>query len=63
MFDVTKLKAFADNRLNVYKMTISLLDRVKNTVGLGKNAGYPAFIPFPTVFSSVFFQRLKVGIV
>ena len=33
--DMTKLKALADDKLNVAKMTISLYDRVKNTVGKG----------------------------
>ena len=31
--DVTKLKAFQDDRLNVAKMRISLFDRAENTVG------------------------------
>ena len=30
---LTKLKAFADEKLNVAKMTISLFDRVENTLG------------------------------
>ena len=36
----TKFKAFADNKLNVAKMMISLFDRVENIVGKGENAGY-----------------------
>ena len=36
-------------------MTISVLDRVENTVGKGKNAGFPAFYPFSTVFFKAFF--------
>ena len=51
----TRLKAFADGKLNVARMTISLYDRVENTVGKGENAGLPAFSPFPTVFSKAFF--------
>ena len=39
ILDVTKLKAFADAKLNFDKITISLLDRVENTVGKGENAG------------------------
>ena len=31
-FDRTRLKAFTDNKLNVAKMTISLCDRVENTM-------------------------------
>ena len=40
ILDVTKLNAFADEKLIVAKMTISLFDRRENTVGKGKNAGY-----------------------
>ena len=51
--DMTKLKAFADQKLNVAEITISLFDRVENTVGKGKNAGYQHFIRFPQCFQSV----------
>ena len=64
ILDVTKLKAFADNKLNVAKMTICLFDRVENIVGKGENTGYQHFLFFPQCFpksSSV--GLLKVGIV
>ena len=48
---MTKLKAFADEKLNVAKMTISLFRRVESTVG-------KAFSPFPKVFSKAFFFRV-----
>ena len=44
-------------------MTISLFDRVENTVGKGENAGYQHFLLFPLCFlqpSSL--GPLKVGI-
>ena len=44
---MTKLKAFADDNLNIAKMTISLFDWVENTVGKGENAGYKNFLLFP----------------
>ena len=47
VLDRTKLKAFTDIRLKVAKMTISLFDRVGNTVGKGENAGYQHFLLFP----------------
>ena len=47
--DLTKLKEFADQKLNVAKM-ISLLDRFENTVIKGENAGYQQFLPFPRCF-------------
>ena len=48
---MTKLKAFADDKLNVAKMMISLLDRVENTVGIGENAGHQHFLRFLQQFS------------
>ena len=59
-----KLKAFADDKLNVDKMTISLLDRVENTEGKGENAGYQHFLLFPQCFPKPFsLGLLKVEIV
>ena len=51
ILDVTKLKAFAEDKLNVARMMISLLDRVENTVGKRENAGYQHFHLFLQVFS------------
>ena len=45
-----KLKAFADDNLNVAKMMISLYDRVENIVGKGENAGYQHFLLFLQCF-------------
>ena len=50
ILEVTKLKAFADDKLNSAKMMISLFDRVENTVGKGENAGYQHFLLFPQSF-------------
>ena len=47
VLDRTNLKAFTDIRLKAAKMTISLFDRVGNTVGKGENAGYQHFLLFP----------------
>ena len=61
--EMTALKAFADDKLKVAKMMISLFDRVENTVGKGENAGYQHFPFFPPCFqkpSSL--GPLKVGI-
>ena len=51
MFDVTKLKAIADDKLYVAKVTISVFDRVENAEGKGENADYQHFLPFPQCFS------------
>ena len=63
-FGGDKMKAFADDKLNVTKVIISLFGRVENTVGKGENAGYQHFLLFPQCFpkpSSL--GLLKVGIV
>ena len=58
ILEMTKLKAFADDKLNVAKMTISLFGRVENPMGKGENAGHQHFFPFPTGFSKALFLRL-----
>ena len=50
ILDVTNLKVFAEDKFNVAKMTVSLFDRVENTVGNGENAGYQHFLLFPQCF-------------
>ena len=47
---MTKLQAFADRKLNLAKMTVSLLDRVESPVRKGENAGYQHFLLFPQGF-------------
>ena len=47
ILDMTKLKAFADDKLNVAKIMVSLLNRIENPVGTGENAGYQDFVLFP----------------
>ena len=39
-----KRDQIADDKLEVAKMKISLLDSVQNTVGKGENAGYQHFL-------------------
>ena len=55
---MAKYKAFADDKLNHAKMIISVLNRVKNIVGKGENAGLLPFSPFPKTFSKGFFLRV-----
>ena len=54
ILDLTRLKAFADDKLDVAKLTISHHNRVENTVGKGENASYRYFLLFPQCF----FQNL-----
>ena len=59
---MTKFKAFADDKLNIAKMTITLCGGLENTVGKEEKCWLPAFSSFPTVFSKAFFFRVvKVG--
>ena len=53
ILDQTKLKAFADDKLNVTKKIISVFDRVENIVGKGEIAGTSNFS-----FSHNVFKRL-----
>ena len=50
ILDVNKLEAFADNKLNVTEMMISLYNSVENTVGNEENACYQHFLLFPQHF-------------
>ena len=54
ILDMTKLKAFADDKLNNAKMIIFLFDRLENTEGKGENAACQHFLP---VFSKALFFR------
>ena len=56
ILDQTKLKVFADDKLHVTEMAISVFDTVENIVGKEKLL-VQAISPFPTVFSKGFFPR------
>ena len=43
----SRLKAFADDKLKVAKIMISVFDNVENIVWKGQNAGYQHFLLFP----------------
>ena len=45
--DMSKLKSFADDKVNIAKMTISHCDRNENMVGKEENAEYGHFLLFP----------------
>ena len=64
ILDVTKLKAFADDKLNIVKTMISLYNREENTVEKGENVGYQHFLLFEQCFPKPSSSgSLKVGIV
>ena len=60
ILDWSKLKAFADNKIKVAKMMISVFNRVENIVGKGENAGYQHFLLFPQCFQKLVSQG-RVG--
>ena len=51
--DWSNLKAFADDKVNVAEIIISLSNRVENIVGIGENAGYQHFLLSPKCFQKV----------
>ena len=57
ILDLTKLKAFADDKLNVTKMVISVFDRVENMVGRGEIACTRNFSFSHNVFKRLLSQR------
>ena len=54
--DWIKFKAFADDKLNVGAIMISVFDTVENIVGKGENAGYQDFLLFPQCFQKALSQ-------
>ena len=50
ILDVTRLRAFADDKIDLAQMMISVFDKVENIVGKGENAGYQHFLLFPQCF-------------
>ena len=61
---LSKLEAFADDKLIVAKMMISVYSWIENFVEKGENAGYQHFLLFPKCFQKASpFGSLNVGIV
>ena len=62
--DWTKLKTFADDKINLNKISKLALGRVENIVGKGENAGNQHFLLFQQCFQKASLLRMfKVGIV
>ena len=55
ILDWSKLKAFADDILNVNQKLKFNLGKVENIVGKGENAGYQHFLLFPECFQKASF--------
>ena len=64
ILDWSKLKALADDNINLAEKLKFVLERVENIVGKGENAGYQHFLLFPQCFQKASLSgSLKVGIV
>ena len=62
--DLSKLKASADDNVNVTKKLKIKLGSVENIVGKGENAGFQHFLLFPQCFQKASYSgSLKVVIV
>ena len=49
-----KLKAFADNKLNITQNVKVIFHSIENIVGKEENAGYQHFLLFPQCFQKAF---------
>ena len=64
ILDLSKFKAFADDKLITAQNVKFVHGRVENIVGKGENAGYQHFLLFPQCFQKLsYLQVLKVRIV
>ena len=57
IFGLPKLKAFADDKLNVTRNVKVVFHRIENIVGKEENAGYQHFLLFPQCFQKAFFLQ------
>ena len=63
IFDSSKLKAFAEDKINMSEKLEFVLGRVEKIVGKGENAGCQHFLLFPCFQKASVFGSLKVVIV
>ena len=54
----SKLKALADDKINLSEKLKFVLERVENIVGKGENAGYQYFLLYPKCFQKVSYTGL-----
>ena len=58
ILDWSKLKAFTDDKINVKKKMKCILRWVEKNCGKRRKCWFPAFSPFPTMFSKGFYLRV-----
>ena len=54
ILDLSKLKAYADDKINVTEALKFVLGKVENIVGKGENAGYQHLLLFSQCFQKTF---------
>ena len=59
----TNMKAFADNKIVIKKLIISVFDRVEKHCGKGRNCLYKQFLLFPERFQKTSFRDLSRGVI
>ena len=63
VLDMTKFKAFADDKIILTQKSKFMLERVENIVGKRENASYQQFLLYPQCFPKFsFLEVLQVGI-
>ena len=63
ILDQTNLKAFADDKLNVTTITVSVFDNVENIVEKGEIACTSNFSFFPQCFQKTSFREASKGVI
>ena len=58
VLDSPKLKAFAEDKVNVTKELKFVLGRPENIMGKGEKCWFPSFSPFPIMFPKGLFLRV-----
>ena len=61
MLDLSKLKAFADNKINASRKSKLGIVKGRKQCRKRRKCWLPAFSPFPTMFSNGFFFRVVRG--
>ena len=62
ILDLSKLKAFADDKIYVTEKKKLALERVENLVGKGENAGYQHFLFFPQFSKGFLYMVVKLAL-
>ena len=63
ILDWSKLKPFAEDKINVTEKLKFVLGRAENIIGKGENAGYQHFLLFQMFSKGFLYWSLKVVIV